>query len=131
MAVFLLDSTVLIDYLRGHPEVIARVGALAEEGHDLGICAINVVEAFAGMLEHEREATERLLSWLELLDISFETARRAGQLQSELRRQGRKADTADTLIGTVALVNGATLLTANVKDFPLPGLQVERLPSGR
>lgn len=131
MAAFLLDSTVLIDYLRGHPEVIARVQALANEGHNLGICAVNVAEVSAGMLEHEREVTERLLGWLEFLEISYETARAAGELQAELRRQGRKADLADTLIGTVALTNGSTLLTDNVKDFPLPGLQVERLPSSR
>ena len=131
MADFVLDSTVLIDYLRGRRDVIDRVQSLAQEGHGLGICAVNVAEVFGGMLEHERGFTERFLSWLDYVDISYETARAAGELQAELKRAGKKADLPDTLIGAVALTNGATLLTANVKDFPLPGLRVERLPAGR
>jgi predicted nucleic acid-binding protein len=35
------------------------------------------------------------------------------------------------LIGATALAQDASLLTNNVKDFPMPGLRVERLPSGR
>ena len=131
MADFLLDSSVLIDYLRGRSDVIERVQALADEGHRLGICAVNVAEVFSGMFEHEREVTERFLGWLDFIDITYDTARMAGELQGELRRGGQKLDLTDTLIGTVALVNGATLLTANVKDFLLPGLQIERLPVGR
>ena len=131
MATFLLDSTVLIDYLRGHQEVIARVHNLAREGHLLGVCAINVAEVFAGMLEHERPVTERLLGWLDFLELPYETAQAAGELQADLRRQRKPAELPDTLIGATALAHGATLLTRNVKDFPLPGLQVERLPTGR
>lgn len=129
MANFLLDSTVLIDFLRGRQDVISRVQALEVEGHRLALCAINVAEVFGGMLEHERQTTERLLSSLHLYDISYGTARRAGEFQSQLRRTGRKADLADTIIGTVALERDATLLTANVRDFPLPGLRVEACPS--
>ena len=132
MTTFLLDSTVLIDYLRGHREVIAHVQKLARDGHHLGVCVINVAEVFAGMLEHERSATERLLGWLDFLDIPYETAQAGGELQADLRRQGvGPAELPDALIGATALAYGATLLTRNVKDFPLPGLQVERLPAGR
>lgn len=131
MANFLLDSSVLIDILRGRQDVVERIETLGREEHRLGICAINVIEVFSGMLEHERATTERLLSSLYLFAITYATARRAGELQSQLRRQGSKADLGDVLIGTVALENSATLLTANVKDFPLPGLRVERLPATR
>ena len=57
VASYLLDTTVLIDYLRGHPGVIARLRALAEEGHELTVCAISVAEVFAGLRGEDREAT--------------------------------------------------------------------------
>ena len=79
MAGFLLDSTVLIDYLRGHSEVVAKLDVLLEEGQKLGICAINVAEVFAGMRDREREATERWLSSLDWFDISYEVAQEAGE----------------------------------------------------
>ena len=109
--------------------MIERIEALGQEGHQLGICAVNVAEVLSGMLEHERRPTERLLSSLYLFEITYRIARRAGELQADLRRQGYKGDLADVLIGAVVLMNSATLLTANVRDFPLPGLKVERLPA--
>ena len=131
MAGFLLDSTVLIDYLRGHSEVVAKLDVLLEEGQKLGICAINVAEVFAGMRDREREATGKWLSSLDWFDISYEVAQEAGEWRGRLRRSGKNADLTDVIIGCAARKNDAVLLTDNVKDFPLPGLQVERLPATR
>ena len=132
MAGFLLDSTVLIDYLRGNPEVVAKLDALAAEGQELAICAVNVAEVFSGMRDRERGVTERWLSSLEWFDIPYDVAQEAGESQGALRRSGKSTDLADVIIGCVARANDAVLLTDNVKDFPLPSLRVERLPaSGR
>jgi predicted nucleic acid-binding protein len=131
MARFLLDSSVLIDHLRGHPDVLARIATLAAEGHDLCICAVNVAEVSSGMLEHERPATERLLSALRFLDIDYDTAWRAGEIRAQLLKQGKDASVADMLIAAVALTCDATLLTGNLRDFPITGLSVEALPSRR
>ncbi len=128
MAAYLLDSSVLIDYLRGRPDVVARVDALAVEGNQLGTSAVNVAEVFSGMFEHERPHTERLLSSLAFWDIEYPVARQAGEMRSALRRQGVRAGVADALIGAVALQRNATMLTANVRDFQFAGLAVEQLP---
>ena len=109
----------------------ARFHALVEQGHELGICAISVAEVFAGLREKDREATATLLSTLKYLDLSFDIALAAGAFQYTFARQGRALKLTDVLIGAAALASNAILLTANVKDFPLPGLQVERLLSGR
>src|SRR3972149_3397033 len=101
MARFLLDTSVLIDYLRGHPEVVTRTEALVNERHDLGICAINVAEIFAGMREHERESTERFLSAFLFFDLSYEVARLAGELRAQLTRGGTNAALADMLVASV------------------------------
>ena len=47
MAKYLLDTTALIDYLKGHQPVVELLRELAEQGHDLGICCINVTELYS------------------------------------------------------------------------------------
>lgn len=128
---FLLDSSVLIDYLRANPEVVAKLNALAAANEALGVCAINVAEVFAGMREPEQSVTEEWLSSLDWHDITYDVAQAAGEEQASLRRAGRNVDLADVMIGCVARANAAVLLTDNVKDFQLLGLLVERLPSSR
>ena len=49
VASYLLDTTVIIDYLRGHAEVRARLHHLTEQQHELAVCAISVAEVFAGL----------------------------------------------------------------------------------
>lgn len=131
MATYLLDTTVLIDYLRGHRAVRERVRALAEQGHELGVCAVSIAEVFAGVREGDSEAATAFLASLSYSGISFAVAKAAGEYQYQLARRGRALTLTDLLIGAAALAREAILLTNNVKDFPLPGLQVERLPTGR
>ena len=132
MAKYLLDTTVLIDILRGRESVLQPLEALGSEGgHRFGVCAVNVAEVFSGMLEQERPATERLLASLLLWAIPYNAARMAGEVRGRLRREGKTISVTDAIVGAVAVTTDATLLTANVKDFPFPDLRIERLPSAR
>ena len=132
MALYLADTTVLIDYLRGHSEVRARLDELVDEdAHDLAVCAVSVGEVFAGLREQDREATARFLSSFVYLDLSFDIARAAGEYRYSLARKGQALKLTDLLIGAAALAIDAVLLTDNVRDFPLAGLRVERLPASR
>ena len=131
VASYLLNTTVIIGYLRGHAEVRARLHALAEQQHELAVCAISVAEVFAGLRDEDREATALFLSTLAYFDVPFDIARASGELQYAFARRGQTLKLTDVLIGASALARDAILLTDNVKDFALPGLQVERLPSSR
>ena len=55
MASILLDTTVLIDLLRGRAGAVARLRALRAAGDVPCVCAINVEEVYRG-LRGEREA---------------------------------------------------------------------------
>jgi tRNA(fMet)-specific endonuclease VapC len=128
---YLLDTTVLIDYLRGHQEVKDRIQYLDAGGRDLGTCAISIAELFAGLRAEDRDPAARTFAGLTFVDLSFEIARSAGAFQYDFARRGQVFKLTDLLIGAAALAHHAVLLTDNVRDFALPGLRVERLPATR
>jgi predicted nucleic acid-binding protein len=118
----LLDTSVLIDVLRlrrGRRELLA---GLARAGHTLATSALNVAEVYAGMHPGEEAATEALLSALDCYELTGTAGRLAGSLKYKWGRKGRTLTLADTIIAAIALEHGCTLMTDNLKDFPIPGL---------
>jgi predicted nucleic acid-binding protein len=72
--------------------------------------------------------TERLLRSLKFYPVTWEIAKQAGELQNVWRRRNRTLSLPDTTIAAVALANDLTLVTGNVKDFPMPELRLYPLP---
>lgn len=125
----LLDTTVLIDVLRGRPAA-ARVLALRSTGDTPATSAINVEEIVRGLRVQEQAVADRLFGGLVILPIGRAEAETAGAWRRELAATGRTVHQADCLIAATASQAGARLATGNVKDFPMPGLVVEHWPVG-
>jgi predicted nucleic acid-binding protein len=125
----LLDSTVLIDYLRGRPAV-ARVQE--RRGHADVPCttAINVEEVVRGLRPAEVDATAALFAGLEILPIGRREGWRAGGWRRDFAARGVTLWQADCLIAAAAVHAGAVLATGNPKDFPMPGVSVEHWTVG-
>lgn len=130
MGAVLLDTTVLIDLLRGRPDATARVRALRDAGDSVHACAINVEEIARGLRPAEREPARRLLSGLRIVPLGQAEGWRAGEWRREHASRGRALAQADCLVAAAALAVGARLATGNPKDFPIEGLTVEHWPAG-
>jgi predicted nucleic acid-binding protein len=124
-----LDSTVLIDFLRGRP-VVDRISALRTSGDVLATTAINVEEIVRGLGTSETAAAESLFAGLVVLPITAAAGWQAGTWRRDFARRGSTLWQADCLIAATALLNGGSLATGSPKDFPMPGLQVEHWPVG-
>ncbi len=124
-----LDSTVLIDYLRGLP-VVARVNELERSGDIPMTTAVNVEEVVRGLRPREVEAATRLFEGLDVLPIVEQDAWRAGGWRREYSGRGLTLGQADCLVAAVALHVGACVATGNPEDFPMPELTVEHWPVG-
>jgi predicted nucleic acid-binding protein len=124
----LLDTTVLIDHLRGQSEVVDLLTALAGEGHQLGVCCINVAELYAGLSPQQYARANPLIDGLEFYDVSREAAKQAGRFKFDFARRGVTLTVADGLIAATATQEGATLITANIRDFPMKELQLLQQP---
>lgn len=126
MTRFLLDTTVLIDHLRGDEDVAGSLLSLLQGGHSLCTSCVNVAEIERGVQSRERRAAEALLDRLEFLPTTREAARRAGNYLADWTRRGRTVHLADALVAGTARTHGAVLVTENVTDFPMRDIRVVR-----
>jgi tRNA(fMet)-specific endonuclease VapC len=127
---YLLDTATLIDLSKGRRGVEARLRALIAGGDEVGICDVTVAEFFSGLHPSERGAWEVALADLHYWSTTGDAAILAGAYRYAFARRGRAIATPDALIAAVAIDVGAVVVTNNVKDYPMPGLQVLRLGAG-
>jgi len=128
VATYLLDTSVIIDTLnskRGRRDLLL---GLVKQGHLLACCSINVTEVYAGMRPKEQTATEEFLRSLEYYHLSWPVARLAGLLKRDHARKGTTITVSDASVAAVAIAHQLTLMTDNVKDFPMKELSLYSLP---
>ena len=127
MTRFLLDTTFIIDVLNNRRNRPAVMRELIADQHELACCPINVTEIYTGLREPERDRTEALLRSFELIPISFEAGRLAGELLQSGKVQGKTFSVPDMIIAAVCITEDLTLITDNRKDFTVPELKLHPL----
>ena len=125
----LLDSTVVIDALRGR-SAADRVRRLIATREIPYICAVTAEEVERGVRASEIGAASRLLSAFRFAPLRTVEGVVAGQWRREFAARGITLSQSDCLIAAAAVSVGATLATGNPKDFPMDGLVVEHWPVG-
>lgn len=124
-----LDTTILIDVLRGRPAV-DRLRALRRERLPLLTTAVNVEEIVRGLRPSEEAAAQALFAGLLVLPVREAEGRLAGRWRRYHAARGVTLHQADCLVAACAVVAGARLGTGNEKHFPMAELEVERWPVG-
>ncbi|PSB31873.1 type II toxin-antitoxin system VapC family toxin [Stenomitos frigidus] len=112
----LLDTDVLIDYLRGNANAITY---LENQSAHLQIAAITVAELYAGVRDgEERAKLDAFVSAFEIIPTTKEIALKGGLYR---RDYGKSHGTglADALIAATAELAQATFVTMNRKHFPM------------
>jgi predicted nucleic acid-binding protein len=114
---FLIDTDVLIDYLRDETVAVSYLESLPPP---LLISAISVAELYAGVREgNERFALDEFLDAFEIVPVDEEIGVAGGLYR---RGYGKSHGTGlnDALIAATATLRNATLVTPNHKHFPMP-----------
>jgi predicted nucleic acid-binding protein len=125
----LLDTTVLIDALRGRGAAV-RLRQL-RAAHDLPfVCAVSVEEILRGVRPGEEPAVERLLNGLLVAPMGRAEGERAGTWRRSFAARGHTLSQSDCLVAAAALGLGARLATGNPRDFPMPEVLVDHWPAG-
>ncbi len=128
MAIYLLDTSVIIDAINNKKNRRQFLRNLLIEGNSLACCPINVAEVYAGMRPNEEQTTADFLNTLDYYPISFPIARLGGELKHRFGKDGTTLSLTDTLIAAVALHHQLPLLTDNRKHYPMPEITLYPLP---
>ncbi len=125
----ILDTSTLIDFMRGNTEVIEKIRSLEEMHIPLSLTTVSVFELWQGTDTVDEKKRERLHLLLEsLASLSFDTsaAKEAGKIHAKLRKEGMIIDPEDSMIAGIAKVYHEPLLTRNSAHFErIPGLIIE------
>ena len=139
---YILDTNHITVLGYSSPESFRLVQRLNDSGQDVVSTVITLEEQMRGwlaainrtkdvfrqMVAYERlnTRTQFLSKWL-LLPWSSDAA----NLFVDLRKQGIRIGTADLKIASITLVNDATLLSRNLRDFSkVPNLKIENWLDG-
>jgi len=116
-----LDTTVLIDVLRGDPAALGYAAGLGE----VPACSeITRIEMVRGLRANERDAARDLFQTIDWIPLEEPIAAHAGELGRRFRASHPGIGTSDLAIAATANLLSADLATANVKHFPMfPGLR--------
>jgi predicted nucleic acid-binding protein len=123
MRSYLLDTNVLILQLRRHPDITALLTELIATSGAY-ISAPTRAEVLAGTKPHEESRTFALLNSVVTISVDAVIADHAGRLIYQYARRGIQVAFPDALIAATALLNELTLVTTNIKHFPMPELQL-------
>ena len=126
----LLDTTVLIDLLRGRPRTVERLRVLRRRGSVPFTTPINVEEIHRGLRESEQVAAARLFDGLRIAPLGRLEGARAGDWRRVHASAGVTLAQADCLMAAAAVSIGVPLATGNPKHFPMRELSLEHWPVG-
>ncbi len=113
----LVDTDVLINFLRRKEKALDFLASSMQEGSLLLCSVITVAEIRAGMLAHETDQTRALLEGLQIMEVTREIAEKAGAYQRDIKSQ--RFELMDCLIVATAQANHATLATCNARHCPM------------
>lgn len=119
-----LDSDVLIDYLRGSGPGRDLVRSLAREA-GYRVTAVTAFELALGRSYRDNPQPVHALVAAPLLVLTRRAGLRGGALLGELRRGGATIDVRDAMQAGICLEAEVTLVTRNLAHFErVPGLRV-------
>ena len=121
---YLLDTDTLIDCILGSGDTRERLNALIARGDEVALCSVTIAELYSGMTEKRRAKWESWLLALSCWHIGIGAAMRAGTYRKMASESGQTLSVSDSLLAALAHENDATLLTNNLKHYPMKDVQV-------
>ena len=129
---YLLDTNILSELIKKKPNPRLRRKLKLVPSVSLYTASICVMELRYGALRRQDSGVlwsrihDSIISRLQILSFGYEEALKAGEVLSNLHSIGQPIGLEDVLIGSIALSNSLTVVSANTKHFSrIPGLKVE------
>ncbi len=120
MSSYLLDTSVIIEYLRGKQHTVDLINDLPGETSSSVICLSELYEG----IYHSRQPKKNkkiihdfFRGLNEVHNLTAQIAERFGQIRAKLRQKGQMIEDLDIFIAATCLEHGSILVTRNKKHF--------------
>ena len=120
MKSYLLDTSTIIDYLRGKENIVKLLESI--EGEFVSSC-VCLAELYEGVyrVKNKEEAEGVVIKFFKsfsaLYPIDEKIAKHFGEIRAKLKMTGNVIEDIDIFIAATCLVYDLTLITNNVKHF--------------
>lgn len=120
---YLIDTDILIWVLRGNKKYEDFLQNLKDKDA-LSISTVTIAEIYKNIFPSEIIKTENVLNEFQTLDITSAIAKQAGFYWQQYEKNLRNLSLTDCLIAATANVNNVTLVSLNIKHFPMKDIEV-------
>ena len=115
----LVDTPIIVDHLRNDPRAVTLMNDLFAREERVWAATPTRTEILAGVRPDEIQPMGRLFSIISWIDIDRDIADAAGELARRYHASHGGIDTVDYLVAAAAQSIGASLVTLNVRHFPM------------
>lgn len=125
----IIDTDILSEFLRGNPNVIAKVDEHLKEYGFISLSIITYYEILNGLLYKDASKQmakfEAFVELNKVVPLTIRTVKISANIQSDLRKKGTEIGHTDTLIAGVAMASELQLVTNNTAHFErINGLEI-------
>jgi len=126
---YCLDSSIVIDWLRGDQELDAKIQEAQEHGNIfmtvLTLCELYKGAYLARTKERALVIIKDLVENIGILDLSYEACEEFGKEYAFLDKIGKRTQEPDLMIASIAKVKNFIVVTRNKKHFENVDVRVE------
>lgn len=119
---FLIDTDIIIWVLRGNTQYEEFLQDIKDKG-SLSVSTVTIAEIYKNVFPSEIVKTESFLNELQTWDVSPTIAKQSGLYWQEYIKKLKNLSLTDCLIAATASVNNLTLVSLNVRHFPMKDIK--------
>ena len=116
------DTSFIVDIMKSNKEAIEKAEEIGKSGSTIAVTSISIFELFVGVelsikKDQERNKITRILNGLSIISFDEDSAREAGRIFAQKRRNGSTIDPEDSMIAGICARRNEILITRNIKHF--------------
>lgn len=119
MKTFLIETDILIDLFNKKAKADELISETSKHGRTVA-SVVTIAELRAGW--DDKKASyylPKLYAIVEVVNVTKEIAEYAGKLRNTYGKKGKVLPTIDTLIAATCIANDYTLVTRNIRHYPM------------
>lgn len=124
---YFINTDVMIDFFKHKDPAKALITSLSKQ-NTLALSALIVTELRSGWTSEQADFLLPIYALCSIVPVSKEIAEQAGQWRQEYKAKGQHLGTPDTVIAATAYLANSPLVTNNIKDYPMPELNLYKPP---